>query len=158
MRFFELISMLFPILMIILFLIVFIKKSIRNRNNTGEKPPEQPRYAAPAAAENRIKPWLGRFPEMPLKPAAEPIPRPKPAETPRQQSNDSLHIMENEGNTSEENKASEEATSAVYFSRSPGGGKASPLLNQGLENINRLPELKKAVIWAEILGKPKGLE
>ena len=28
----------------------------------------------------------------------------------------------------------------------------------GRSRINRLPELKKAVVWAEILGKPKSLD
>ena len=35
---------------------------------------------------------------------------------------------------------------------------SSTPLTDARTRINRMPELKRAVIWAEILGKPKGLD
>jgi hypothetical protein len=35
---------------------------------------------------------------------------------------------------------------------------ATGISEAAMARLNRLPELKKAVLWAEILGTPKGLE
>lgn len=36
--------------------------------------------------------------------------------------------------------------------------KAAAYKPSGLNKVNSLPELKKAFIWSEIIGKPKGLD
>ncbi len=162
--------------MILLFIIVFIKKALKNKASDEQTPnggpvvePEKaPVRLERSAFKKKLTPWPGRFPDIGAIPpgrltgeAAEPE---KPPPPPKSESvrtsptaESSLHVLKNGGTTSAENTRSEEASSSDYYNRSTESD-GSPPAGRGRGGINRLPELKKAVIWAEILGKPKGLE
>lgn len=151
MEIFEFISMLFPFFMVLLFISISLKKYLKSRKSS-KNPPVN---AVPEASEKKKRPWLDRFPDIapmmsgqppPAESAApeetapqEPPAPPKPAaDRVKPSSSAGLHILE----------------SSVKPSAKFGQSEPEP----GRKRIAGLPELKKAVIWSEILGKPKGLE
>jgi hypothetical protein len=110
------------------------------------------------SVKKKIKPWLDRFPVMAENPPAEPQPQTETVAEAMPQNSEGLHILKDSSTTSEENKKAEEASSSDYYSRQTEKTDAPGLSITSYEKINKLPELKKAVIWSEIIGKPKSLE
>ncbi|MDC7225727.1 MAG: hypothetical protein PQJ61_03060 [Spirochaetales bacterium] len=51
-----------------------------------------------------------------------------------------------------------EGLHALNSQHAPGDSCANPRVQQNGEQLSKLNNLKKAVVWAEILGKPRGLE
>ena len=133
----EMLSMFFPLIMIIFFIVIFVKKNAENRKNK-ERQQQQPQYhpSPQQYSRDEFRPWPGRFPGIEAVPA-EPVPEPnsKAQEAvPEEVKQETLHILENAG---------------VHPPAPADAGRR--------KRLEHLPELKRAIVWAEILGKPKGL-
>ncbi len=157
MELFELISMFFPVLMIALFIFISVRKSIKKKKSAGDpaekKPAESPKkmkQISSSQVHSELRPWLERFPDMvrtksgPVTEQAETeLPVTHPVKTVQPTSSESLNVLNSPGDYAVGSYSSNASESETKENR---------------PRLSKLPELKKAVIWAEILGKPKGLE